>query len=100
MGYNAGTWTTGPSAGTYDRPLAWQNGSYIDLEPLIFSTLESGGSCSGRALAVNNSNQIVGYYQPGLDSGGEPFLYDYSTSGSTVVGLGNLGADGAHAGGD
>ncbi len=96
VGYAAATWTT-PMAGTYDKPLVWQGGSYTDIDAYLQPVLTPSFVCTAGAYAVNNSGEIVGTYQSGPASGvlqmGSAFLYKDSTH---IVDLGDIGT-GYHA---
>ena len=93
-GYALGTFTT-PYPGTYDAAITWQNGvGYTNINVAIGNTLAPSNSCSSEALAVNNSNEVVGYYQPGTNVSGNAFLYQNASS---IVDIGGLGGTGTHA---
>jgi probable HAF family extracellular repeat protein len=54
------------------------------------------GALGGRAMAVNNSGEIVGYYTTTFNFEGSPYLYKDSTH---IVGLPGLGANPEQTGG-
>ena len=94
-GYALGTWTSPQPVGTYNAAITWQNGVYTNLDAAICNTLSPGSSSGSEALGVNNSGEIVGYFDPGSSNPfGEPFLYQNA---SNIVDLGNLGGVGTHA---
>jgi probable HAF family extracellular repeat protein len=50
-----------------------------DINPQIKAVLVPTDDMSSRALGVNNAGQIVGYFQPGMNVEGKPYLYNDST---------------------
>ena len=73
-----------------DCSTIWQPGdaNAVNINPAIQAALVPTDTCSSRAFAVNNAGQIVGYYQPGMDSNYHAYLYNSATN---IVDLGSLG---------
>jgi hypothetical protein len=81
---NAGINDSGLTAGYYQNPkgggdaaVIWHPGDANSTEKntVIKAALIPTDTCSSRFMALNNSGEIVGYYQPGMNFIGKPILY-------------------------
>ena len=69
------------------------NASATDINPAIQAALVPTGTCTSAALAVDNNNQVVGYYTNYHNGDQADYAYLYNNS-TNIVDLGNLGGFG------